>query len=91
MAFHDHYESVGWVVGKKKMKDWKAAARGWARREAQYARKRPEQPVKGEPRTPKQWQQWCRKNGHGDGPRGFSEEQFVSWATDKYRRANTND
>ena len=26
MAF---YESKGWMVGKNKMKDWKAAARGW--------------------------------------------------------------
>lgn len=31
-AFFDYYESVGWVVGKKKMRDWQAAARGWQRR-----------------------------------------------------------
>jgi len=25
----DHYEAVGWLVGKKKMVDWKAAVRTW--------------------------------------------------------------
>lgn len=32
-AFFDYYESVGWSVGKKKMKDWKAAVRTWQKRE----------------------------------------------------------
>lgn len=27
--FHDHYTSNGWMVGKNKMKDWKAAVRTW--------------------------------------------------------------
>lgn len=27
--FHDFYESKGWMVGKNKMKDWKAAVRNW--------------------------------------------------------------
>jgi len=27
--FIDFYESKGWMVGKNKMKDWKATARGW--------------------------------------------------------------
>ena len=26
------YESKGWMVGKNKMKDWKASVRGWAKR-----------------------------------------------------------
>lgn len=31
-AFHDHFTSNGWKVsGKAPMKDWKAAARNWAR------------------------------------------------------------
>jgi len=30
-AFIDHYISNGWVVGKNKMKDWKAAVRTWER------------------------------------------------------------
>ena len=29
--FIDHYESNGWMVGKSKMKDWKAAIRQWKR------------------------------------------------------------
>lgn len=32
-AFFDYYESIGWHVGKKKMKDWKAAVRTWQKRE----------------------------------------------------------
>ena len=30
--FHDFYQSKGWKVGKTPMKDWKAAARNWCRR-----------------------------------------------------------
>ena len=29
--FIDHYESVGWRIGKAPMKDWKAAVRTWER------------------------------------------------------------
>ena len=32
-AFVDYYTANGWMVGKHKMKDWKAAVRNWARRE----------------------------------------------------------
>ena len=31
--FLDFYQSKGWMVGKNKMKDWKAAVRSWERRE----------------------------------------------------------
>lgn len=31
--FIDFYESKGWMVGKNKMKDWRAAVRNWARQE----------------------------------------------------------
>lgn len=31
--FIDYYDSNGWIVGKTKMKDWKATVRGWHRRE----------------------------------------------------------
>jgi hypothetical protein len=30
--FIDFYESKGWMVGKNKMKDWKACVRTWERR-----------------------------------------------------------
>lgn len=30
-AFHDHFESNGWMVGKNKMKSWPAAVRTWIR------------------------------------------------------------
>ena len=30
-CFVDFYASKGWMVGKTKMKDWKAAVRNWAR------------------------------------------------------------
>jgi hypothetical protein len=33
-GFHDYYESNGWLVGKNKMKNWKASARGWSSRQA---------------------------------------------------------
>lgn len=31
--FHDFYQSKGWMVGKNKMKDWKAAVRTWEKEE----------------------------------------------------------
>lgn len=31
--FIDHYTANGWMVGKNKMKDWKASVRTWERRE----------------------------------------------------------
>lgn len=31
--FYDFYESKNWMIGKNKMKDWKAAVRTWERRE----------------------------------------------------------
>ena len=32
-AFFDYYQANGWMAGKNHMKDWKAAARNWSRRE----------------------------------------------------------
>jgi hypothetical protein len=29
----DFYESKGWMIGKNKMKDWKAAVRTWEKKE----------------------------------------------------------
>lgn len=33
--FVDHYTSNGWMVGKNKMKDWKAAVRTWRKNDAE--------------------------------------------------------
>ena len=30
--FVDYYESIGWMVGDKPMRDWRAAARNWNRK-----------------------------------------------------------
>lgn len=46
--FIDYYQSNGWIVGKTKMKDWKATVRGWERREQerfQKSRKEEEDPL----------------------------------------------
>jgi hypothetical protein len=34
--FFDYYSSNGWLVGKNKMKNWKAAASGWINRSKKY-------------------------------------------------------
>ena len=36
-SFIDFYASKDWMVGKNKMRDWKAAARGWNRRSIERA------------------------------------------------------
>lgn len=43
-AFHDYYESNGWRVGRNPMKDWRAAYRGWCKRENGFTPK--SQPAK---------------------------------------------
>lgn len=45
--FIDYYQSNGWKVGKNKMKDWKAAARGWVGRMDNPKNK----PILSEPET----------------------------------------
>lgn len=32
-SFLDYYQSTGWLVGRNKMRDWKAAVRNWHRRD----------------------------------------------------------
>lgn len=39
-SFFDFYQSKGWMVGKNKMKDWKAAVRTWARGTTHAIKKR---------------------------------------------------
>ena len=38
-AWWDFYQSKGWMVGKNKMKDWKAAVRTWEKRDTDTGRK----------------------------------------------------
>ena len=40
--FLDYYESNGWMVGKTKMKDWRATARHWARKDFNRSMKKTE-------------------------------------------------
>lgn len=39
-AFISYYDSIGWMIGSKKMKDWKAAVRTWEQREERKPGKR---------------------------------------------------
>ena len=41
-AFIDHYQSAGWKVGQKPMKDWRAAVRTWVRRDKERMPKKGE-------------------------------------------------
>jgi len=34
--FYAYYETVGWVVGRKKMRSWRAAVAGWCLRMEQF-------------------------------------------------------
>jgi hypothetical protein len=36
--FFDHFESKGWMVGKSKMKCWKAATRNWIRNAKKWSK-----------------------------------------------------
>lgn len=50
--FVDRYEANGWIVGKTKMKDWKAAARNWLRNRKEWG-----QPA-AQPATPYGGRTW---------------------------------
>lgn len=41
-TFEAYYASKGWMVGKTRMKDWKAAVRGWVARDKQQEQPTPE-------------------------------------------------
>ena len=43
-AFVDYYTANGWMAGKTRMKDWRAAVRNWERREKQEGGKADELP-----------------------------------------------
>lgn len=42
--FLNHYESNGWMVGKTKMKDWKAAVRNWHSRNKENQHEKDQRP-----------------------------------------------
>ena len=44
--FFDHYEARGWMIGKNKMKDWKAAVRTWKRNSSTFTTNIPTQTTK---------------------------------------------
>lgn len=37
-TFFDHFESKGWMIGKSKMKCWKAATRNWIRNAKKWSK-----------------------------------------------------
>ena len=37
-SFFDYYSANGWKVGRNSMKDWKAAARNWQRRQGEFSK-----------------------------------------------------
>ena len=43
--WYDHYTSNGWMVGRNKMKDWKAAVRKWENSEYDNKRSKQAQPI----------------------------------------------
>lgn len=43
--FINFYESKGWMVGKNKMKEWKAAVRNWLQRMKEYGKIKPVKPA----------------------------------------------
>ncbi len=62
-GFYDYYQSNNWMVGRVKMKDWKAAARNWHKRKKQF---NPQETATPQPKTDKQQeaeriQEWKEK------------------------------
>ena len=66
-----------------------AIASGWQGLHEVRLQKRQE-PRNGQPRTPDQWQAWTRAQGLGDGPAGFTSDQFSAWAKRKYDEVARN-
>lgn len=47
--FFDHFEAVGWRSGRARLKDWRAAARNWGRRQHDFTPTTTPPPPKPEP------------------------------------------
>ena len=75
--FLDFYESKGWMVGKTKMKDWKAALRGWNSRQPEFEFK-PQQPPSKDARRGTDVSASSGKDYEGDfissNPQGWDED-----------------
>ena len=75
--FLDFYESKGWMVGKTKMKDWKAALRGWNSRQPEFDFK-PQQPPSKDARRGTDVSASSGKDYEGDfissNPQGWDED-----------------
>ena len=56
-AFYDFYEAKNWMIGKNKMKNFKAAIRTWEKRENN------EKPKQPKPRTDQEWITLGEQNG----------------------------
>lgn len=66
--FIDFYQSVGWKVGNKSMKDWKAAVRTWQSRERQKPKNNSDELD--------DWMLNMINGGNTDGQTGDSENYF---------------
>lgn len=71
-VFVDFYASKNWMVGKSKMKDWKAAARNWARRDRQDKA----QESSSLPRADEELERWASKHGYPAPSPGMTYRQY---------------
>lgn len=78
-AFIDYYEANGWIVGKNKMKDWKATIRNWQRR-SNEPREAPQKP-----RDPKIAFERVLNEIILDAGRATDKEGYWRTAWDKYK------
>ena len=62
--FFDHYETVGWCVGKSPMKCWKAAIRKWVDRDKKFKQTSSTQAVKPKKFDPFEYVNRSAINGH---------------------------
>ena len=79
--FFDFYESKDWMVGKNKMKDWKAAARNWARRN-----ETPQQNKNQKPLTQIDYEKQHINSHVYKSLRGFEQSRSISAGTLKVAR-----
>lgn len=71
--FFDYYQANGWKVGRNTMKDWKAAARNWQRRQSEFSKNgNPKNLSKGQLRTQASFEEFKKtreyEKKHGRNP-----------------------